>query len=151
MYLTGWKSISIYDISKPLEPKLTAYKPIGFMFENENVATNGKIMLFSESLPGDALHVYDVSDKTQIREISTVEGAGDHTTTCILGCKWAYGSDGSITDLRNPKNPKLVKQDWHNLTGLNEDGAHDVDEYKDGFLVTSPISDSSRSWTCASR
>ena len=142
MYLTGWKSISIYDISKPLEPKLTAYKPIGFMFENENVATNGKIMLFSESLPGDALHVYDVSDKTQIREISTVEGAGDHTTTCILGCKWAYGSDGSITDLRNPKNPKLVKQDWHNLTGLNKDGAHDVDEYKDGFLVTSPISDS---------
>ncbi len=33
-------------------------------------------------------------------------------------------------------------QDWHKLTGLNEDGAHDVDEYKDGFLITSPISDS---------
>ncbi|HEV8045765.1 MAG TPA: hypothetical protein VGP38_11330, partial [Rubrobacter sp.] len=141
MYLTGWKSISIYNISDPLNPKLTAYKPVGFMFENENVATNGEIMLFSESLPGNALHVYDVSDKTRIREIATVEGAGDHTTTCLLGCKWAYGSDGSITDLRDPRNPKLMKQDWHRLTGLNEDGAHDVDEYKTGFLVTSPISD----------
>ncbi len=141
MYLTSWKSISIYNVSDPLKPRLTAYKPIGFMFENENVATNGNILLFSESLPGNALHVYDVSDKTEIREIATVEGAGDHTTTCILDCTWAYGSDGSITDLRDPSNPKLMSQNWHDLTGLNEDGAHDVDEYKPGFLVTSPISD----------
>ena len=142
LYLTSWKNISICDISKPLKPELEDTIPIGFKFENENVATNGDILLFSESLPGDALHVYDVSDKTNIREISTVEGAGDHTTTCIMDCKWAYGWDGSITDLRDPKNPKLMTQDWHKITGLNEDGAHDVDECKPGFLVTSPISDS---------
>lgn len=142
MYLTGWKSISIYDISDPLQPELTAYKPVGFMFENENVATNGRILLFSESLPGNALHVYDVSDKSRIREIATLEGAGDHTMTCVLGCKWAYGSDGSIVDLRDPKRPKLMRQNWHRLTGLNRDGAHDVNEYKPGFLITSPISDS---------
>ena len=142
LYLTSWKNISIYDISKPLEPKLTDTLPIGFQFENENVATNGEILLFSESLPDDVLHVYDVSDKTNIEEIATVEGAGDHTTTCILECRWAYGSDGSITDLRDPENPKLMEQDWHEITGLNEDGAHDVNEFKEGFLVTSPISDS---------
>jgi hypothetical protein len=34
-----------------------------------------------------------------------------------------------------------MRQDWHRLTGLNADGAHDVDEYKPGFLVTSLISD----------
>lgn len=141
MYLTSWKNISIYDISDPLEPKLTAIKPIGFQFENENVATNGKILLFSEQLPGDKLHVYDISDKTQIREIATLENAGDHTMTCIFECRWAYGSDGSIVDLRNPSNPKLMKQNWHTLTGLNADGAHDVNQYKPGFLVTSPISD----------
>ncbi len=107
LYLTSWKSISIYDISDPLNPKLSAYQPIGFMFENENVATDGEILLFSEELPGNALHVYDVSDKTKIEEIATVEGAGDHTTTCILDCEWAYGSDGSITDLRDPENPVL--------------------------------------------
>lgn len=142
LYLTSWKNISIYDISKPLEPRLTAIEPITFKFENENVATNGEILLFSESLPGDALRVYDVSDKENIEEIAAVEGAGDHTTTCILDCDWAYGSDGSITDLRDPANPKLMTQDWHEITGLNEDGAHDVNEFKEGFLVTSPISDS---------
>ena len=151
LYLTSWKNISIYNISKPLQPRLTDTLPIGFKFENENVATNGKILLFSESLPGDALHIYNVSDKTNIREISTVEGAGDHTTTCIMDCKWAYGSDGSITDLRDPRNPKLMTQDWHKITGLNEDGAHDVDEYKPGFLVTPPSRTLSRSSTCGSR
>lgn len=142
MYLTSWKSISIYDISDPLKPKLTAYQPVGFMFENENVATDGNILLFSEQTPGDKLHVYDVSDKTQIKEIATLPGAGDHTTTCILDCQWAYGSGGSIVDLRDPSNPKLMQQNWHQITGLNADGAHDVNEYKNGFLVTSPISDS---------
>jgi uncharacterized secreted protein with C-terminal beta-propeller domain len=34
-----------------------------------------------------------------------------------------------------------MRQDWHRLTGLNADGAHDVDEYKPGFLVTFLISD----------
>jgi hypothetical protein len=141
LYLTSWKNISIYDISKPLNPRLMDIEPLGFKFENENVATNGKILLFSESLPGDALHVYNVANKENIRKMATVEGAGDHTTTCILACRWAYGSGGSITDLRDPKNPKLKSQNWHQITGLNADGAHDMDEYKDGFLITSPISD----------
>ncbi len=35
-----------------------------------------------------------------------------------------------------------MEQDWHEITGLNEDGAHDVNEFRDGFLVTSPIFDS---------
>ncbi len=34
-----------------------------------------------------------------------------------------------------------MQQNWHEITGLNADGAHDVNEYKNGFLVTSPISD----------
>jgi hypothetical protein len=29
-----------------------------------------------------------------------------------------------------------MRQDWHRLTGLNADGAHDVDEYKPGFLIS---------------
>src|SRR3712207_1671040 len=45
LYLTSWKNISIYDISEPLNPRLTDIEPIGFMFENENVATNGEILL----------------------------------------------------------------------------------------------------------
>ncbi|MGH3086326.1 MAG: LVIVD repeat-containing protein [Rubrobacteraceae bacterium] len=141
MYLTSWKNISVYDISDPEDPQLTDIEPIGFQFENEDVATDGDILLFSEQLPGDILHVWDVSDKNDIKEIATLDNAGDHTMTCILDCEWAYGSDGAIVDLRDPENPKLMEEDWHEITGLNSDGAHDVNEYKNGFLVTSPISD----------
>lgn len=141
MYLTSWKSISIYDISDPVEPKLTAYKPVDFMFENEDVATNGEILLFSESVPNDILHVYDVSDKSRIEEIATVKGAGDHTSSLLNESNWVYGSDGSIVDLRDPDAPRLADEDWHDLTGLGSDGAHDVNEYRDGYLITSPISD----------
>lgn len=145
MYLTSWKNISIYDISDPTAPQLTAQLPVGFMFENENVAVSPdqSFMLFSESLPDDVLHIYNVEDKTSIVEIATVDGAGDHTTSCILQCTYAYGSDGSITDLRDPANPKAVALDsddnnWHAKIGL-QGGAHDVTEYKNGFVLVSPL------------
>jgi hypothetical protein len=35
----------------------------------------------------------------------------------------------------------LQDENWHELTGLNEDGADDLNEFKNGFLVTPPISD----------
>ena len=109
-----------------MKPELLDLEPIGFMFENENVALSpdGDTLLFSESVPGDALHVWNVEDKTNIQEIATLEGAGDHTTSCILKCKWAYGSDGTIVDLRNPAKPKLAasrdsKKSWHARTGIS--------------------------------
>jgi hypothetical protein len=146
MYLTSWKNISIYDISDPVSPQQTAILPVGFMFENEDVSINpaATFLLFSEQLPNDALHVYDIEDKTQITEIATLEGAGDHTTTCILKCKWAYGSDGTIVDLRDPANPKLAaargsEQDWQKQTGL-QGGGHDITEVKNGFVIASTIS-----------
>jgi hypothetical protein len=148
MYLTSWKNISVYDISDPVSPELLDTAPLGFKFENEDVALSpdGDTLLFSESLPNDALHVWNVEDKSNIQEIATLEGAGDHTTSCILKCKWAYGSDGTISDLRNPAKPKLAaardsKKSWHARTGLNDDGAHDVEEFRNGFLITSTISD----------
>jgi hypothetical protein len=90
------------------------------------------------------LHVWNVEDKTNIQQIAELEGAGDHTTTCILKCKWAYGSDGTIVDLRNPAKRKLAaardsKKSWHARTGL-QGGGHDVEEFRNGFLITSPLS-----------
>ena len=145
MYLTSWKNLSTYDISDPENPSLLGTLPVGFMFENEDVAVDpqGKFMLFSESLPNDILHIYDVEDPTSIVEVASVPGAGDHTTTCILECDYAYGSDGSITDLRDYTNPKVIALDtdqnsWHNKIGL-KGGAHDVTEVKSGFVINSPI------------
>ena len=140
LYITSWKTFSIYDISDPAAPERLSTTPFGFKFENENVASNGKILVFSEELPQDILHIWDVEDKTNPVEIATLAGAGGHTQTCILKCKYLYGSEGYIVDIRDPANPKKLEENWIQITGL-QGGAHDVQEYKNGFIVTSPISD----------
>src|SRR5687767_5859280 len=145
MYTTSWKNISSYDISDPAAPVLLDQLQVGFMFENEEVAIDpqGKFILFSESLPTDNLRIYDVEDPTAITEVGALEGAGDHTTSCILECDYAYGSDGSISDLRDYKNPKVIALDsdeksWHKLVGLIG-GGHHVREVRDGLIVSSNL------------
>jgi len=145
MYTTSWKNISTYDISDPTSPVLLDQLPVGFMFENEDVAVSPdqSFLLFSQELPTSNLRVYDIEDKSNIQEIAVLPRSGDHTTSCILQCQYAYGSDGSITDLRDPANPKAIAQsgdpnDWHKKIGL-QGGAHDVTEVKPGFVLVSPL------------
>lgn len=136
MIVTSWHNFSIYNINDPASPQHIVSEPFGFKFENEDVATNGEIMLFSETLPRGDLHVWDIEDKTNPVQIATVTGAGDHTTECILDCKWAYGSEGTITDLRNPAKPKLLKEKW--TDGQPPvGGSHDVTEVASGIVLTS--------------
>ena len=136
MVVTGWHNFVIYNIHDPEAPQQLAIEPFGFKFENEDVATNGEIMLFSETLPQSNLHVYDIEDKTNPVLLATVPGAGDHTTECILDCKFAYGSEGTITDLRNPAKPKLLKEKWSD--GQPPMGStHDVTEVAPGIVLTS--------------
>lgn len=139
LIVTSWRNFSIYDLKDPANPQLVTTRPFGFAFENEDVSTNGEIMLFSESLPRSILHVWDIEDKSNPVEIATLQGAGDHTASCILDCKFAYGSDGSIVDLRDPSKPELVG-DWHELAGVMQ-GAHDVEEVKPGFVIVSTLSE----------
>jgi hypothetical protein len=144
MLITGWKTFSIYDITDPLNPQIQGTPvPLGFEFENEDVAVNGKIMLFSESTPNDVLHVWNIEDKTNPVLVTDITGAGDHTTSCVLDCKYAYGSDGTITDFSNPTKPKVIafrgdKNNWHAQIEL-QGGAHDIQEYKPGFGVVSTL------------
>lgn len=147
MYQTSWKNVSVYDISDPTAPEMLDYEPFGFWFENEDVevSPDGNTLLFAESLPGDALHIWDVEDKTNIQHVTSLEGAGDHTISCVKKCKWAYGSDGVIVDLRNPTKPKLVagrndKNNWHAQIGL-KGGGHDLDEFRNGQILVSTISE----------
>jgi LVIVD repeat len=134
LYVTTWKSISIYDISDAENPQLESITPIGFMFENEDVATNGKVLIFSEELPNETLHVWDVTNKAKPVEVGTLEDAGQHTMSCILNCKYLYGSDGHIIDLRNPKKPKLHPRSWGE--GKPTDNGHDVNEIAPGIVLT---------------
>ncbi|MDQ3957429.1 MAG: hypothetical protein M3273_03810, partial [Actinomycetota bacterium] len=139
LIVTSWRNFTIYDVKDPENPALVRTVPFGFKFENEDVSTNGEIMLFSESLPQSILHIWDIEDKSNPVEIATLPGAGDHTASCILDCTWSYGSDGAIVDLRDPSKPKL-EGNWHQLVGL-QSGAHDVEEFKRGFVIVSTLHD----------
>lgn len=133
LFVTSWKNFSIYDIKDPLNPTLIKTQPIGFMFENEDVATNGKMLMFSESLPGNALHIWDLQDYNNPKEVGTLSGVGDHTTSCLLGCKYGWGSEGSATDLRRIDAPKKLGK-WN--TGQPGKSIHDVTEVAPGLVVT---------------
>jgi hypothetical protein len=139
MIITGWKTFSIYNINNPEAPEIVGQPvPFGFKFENEDVATDGNIMLFSESLPQNVLHIWNIEDVSNPVEIASVPGAGNHTTSCILKCKWSWGSNGTIVDLRNPAKPKLIEgKKWgDNATPPNSNG-HDVTEVAPGIIQTS--------------
>jgi hypothetical protein len=135
MVVTSWKSFSIYDVSDPLDPTLVGQPvPFGFKFENEDVATNGRIMIFSEELPGDVLHVWDLQSLENPVEIAAVDGLGGHTASCILDCTYVLSSDGHIIDLRRPDQPKEIGN-WRE--GKPGESAHDVSEVAPGLVLTS--------------
>src|SRR5437588_2981978 len=76
IYMTSWRSFSIYDVSKPLSPKLmsqTFWGQLGddpFEFESEDMPTNGKVLIMSETAPSNALHVIDVSDPAHPKQVA---------------------------------------------------------------------------------
>ena len=150
LYVTSWKNLSIYDIKVPEDPQLVSITPWlpttedttpdPHRFENEDVATNGKILIFSETgatLVGGGLNrlrVYDVTNKAAPTMIANVPSLGQHTMTCINDCAYLYGSSGNIIDLANPRDPKLVGN-WATKSGAR--GGHDVREVAPGLVAVS--------------
>lgn len=144
-FVASWQTgLFSFDISNPEQPKQLDHILEVQANENEDMATNGKILLLSQFNRNDALNrlrVVDVSDPTDMQVIATLPGAGGHTLTCLYNCKWAYASSsgatsrGLIIDLRDPKKPKLLDSAWHEaIAGLP---AHDVTEVRPGLVVTS--------------
>ena len=142
LLVTSWKTFSIYDLADPLNPTLVgAPTPFGFKFENEDVSTNGRIMLFSEETPQNILHVWDIQNLAAPREIATLAGAGGHTASCIYDCEYSLGRTGVIVDLRRPDQPKVVgnwiKDADVQATGLKtQSTVHDVREVSPGLVLT---------------
>jgi hypothetical protein len=144
MYVTSWKDFSVYDVSDPENPEMlsktafvedTAQQGTGFRFENEDVATNGQILIFSQQLPVAHVFVYDIEDKTNPTLIGHLTEGGAHTAECLLNCKWLYGSNGNVFDLRKPTEPKLLEDKWGE--GMPATSAHDVNEVAPGIVLTS--------------
>ena len=132
LYVAGARSFSIYDISDPLMPTLESITPTGPQFPNEDVDTNGKILLISNQQLGRTLEVWDVEDKAAPVQLATLSNVADHTFACVLGCRYAYGAGGSIVDLRRPAEPRLVGY-WGGVT--TGDG-FDTTEVSPGRVLT---------------
>jgi hypothetical protein len=143
MYVTSTKSLDIFDIeSDPEHPRQIGLETLDVEFENEEVPTNGKILGISGEIgcinvdlshdpTGNCLTLYDVSDPANVKYLTTVEGAGDHTSTCIFDCTWFWGSYGSLTDARDPAHAKKVG------TWGGGGGCHHVREIQPGIILGS--------------
>ncbi len=131
-YANDQNKIMIFDVKDPLNPVLTDFEmlPQEWELSREDLDTNGKILVMPNL---GKLYVFDVEDKTNIKLLGTAPG-GQHTQSCVLNCKYAYGSDGAIHDLRNPAKPKLLDVQWGE--GLPARGGHDVDEVAPGMVLT---------------
>ena len=135
-YITTERDLSIYDVEDAENPVRVGHmyldSPGRPVFTEEDPDTNGRILLIWN---GDELQVVDVSDKTAPEVIGRVAGPDQHTVSCILDCTWAYGSEGAIVDLRDPKAPRLVEGDWNDQ--VSPDSTHDVTEVSPGIVMTS--------------
>ncbi len=147
-FVTSWRAMSIYDITDVRNPQLLSTTPFGFRFENEDVTGNDELLFFSESLPGDALHIYDIRNPSAPVEVLSIEGAGDHTAQCILDCEWVMGSDGALVyiggtvdglgDAYQVMNEDGSEYDWRQQVGLG--GNHDVELITQSIVMSTPYS-----------
>ncbi|HJR44574.1 MAG TPA: hypothetical protein VJ927_03130 [Actinomycetota bacterium] len=148
-FISSWQSgLYAYDVSKPEAPELLDHMTADEIQiqsnENEDLATNGEILLLSQFNRTDAVNrllVIDVRDPSDMTVIATLPNAGGHTLECLYDCKWAYASGsgsasaGLTIDLRNPAKPKIVGKGWR--AAVNDTPAHDVTEVRPGLVVTS--------------
>ena len=131
LYVAGARSFSIYDVSDPEAPELLSITPTGPQFPNEDVDTNGEILLVSNEV-GATLQIWDVENKTSPVLLAEMEDLNDHTFTCVFDCSWAYGSRGAIVDLRDPAKPRFANA-WGAIA--NNDG-FDTTEVAPGMILT---------------
>jgi hypothetical protein len=144
-FISSWQTgLFSYDVSDPKAPKQLDHILEVQANENEDMATNGEILLLSQFNRQDALNrlrVIDVSDPKDMEVIATLPGGGGHTIECLFDCEWAYSSSsgrasaGVIIDLRNPRKPKIVEPGWRKA--VDDTSAHDVTEVRPGLVVTS--------------
>ena len=123
MYLSTFHGLDVYDVSNPAEPTKVGALDLP-MFQNEDVATNGEILLMSrdQSLGLARLYVIDIRDPANPSILSTLEttdrtevlGAIGHTATCIDDCRWAWLAGWSrgidLVDLRDPAKPRFASR-----------------------------------------
>lgn len=137
LYVTTFRSFSIYDITDPLAPALLSTTPLPGQLYNEQPDTNGKIAILTTDMPRPALQVWDVTDATAPEQLASLAlPKPDHMWTCILECAYAYGGRGTIVDLADPASPQIVG-DW--TAGLVIHTYHSIEEVAPGRVITGTV------------
>ena len=139
LYVVGWSTLAIFDISDPADPVRLSEVSLGFQFPHEHIETNGKLLLLADTTlvgpsPLDRFHIWDVRDPANPREIATPPNPrGDRSLTCIYNCTYAYGSMGTILDLADPANPRVAGNWAAAVPGLR---GFDVTQVRPGIVLT---------------
>lgn len=156
LYVTSWRSFSIYDVTDPLAHERLSTTPLAVGALNEQPQTNGEILLISRDLQylppteevrgGGVLDIYDVSDPSEPVLLSTFESRlvgpfrthRDHLWTCVLDCAYAYSAGGTILDLRDPSEPTFVGL-WTDVAPPRDGRIHHVGEVAPGIVLTGSL------------
>jgi hypothetical protein len=145
-YANDQNKVMIFDIKDPINPEMTGFVPMPqeWLFSREDLDGNDKVIVVPNTVMAsadgqpragtNALYIIDVEDKTNPVIAATLPGAGSHTSSCVLNCKYVYNSNGQIIDIRNPAKPKLLKTKWGD--GKPATGGHDVEEIAPGLVLT---------------
>lgn len=134
---TPW-SLVIYDVSVPESPELLAQRLTTRLIHGELISTGGDLLLLNGGIANGGLDVWNVEDASNPVLAGSVEGMPDEHFSCLLECTWAYGSAGSIVDLRRPQEPDTQSVDWKVEAGLENRTVHRLDEFKPGLMSTAP-------------
>jgi hypothetical protein len=161
LYVTSTKSLDIFDIATdPMHPRQVGLETLDVEFENEEVPTDGKILGISgqigcadplsanvlnpdwdtgsETSTTGCLTLWDVTNPAVPTKYTSVSGSGNHTSTCVLDCKWFMGSTGAVTDAHDPANAKLVGNWVKSFPDGTFDGqCHHLREVQSGILLGS--------------
>jgi hypothetical protein len=138
LVVQGRAGLALYDVSDPAEPRLTGRLPLTYRsFEQDlQVSPDGATALMRESgiIGGvdDVLHVFDLRDPAAPREVAALP-VQDRSFDCVLACLWAYGSEGTVIDLRDPQRPRVAGT-W---SGRQQAGP--VQEVAPGVVMTTPV------------
>jgi hypothetical protein len=132
-YVNSSQDLEIYDISKPTAPVRVGELPLPEtpQFPQEDVDTNGRILVVDGLREAD---IVNVEDKTNPTIVAKIANGQQHTLTCVLDCTYVYGSEGEIIDIRKPDKPKVVGN-WSK--GSPAKSFHDVTEVSPGLILTS--------------
>lgn len=161
MYLSTFRGLEVYDIGDPTAPQKVGELSLP-LFQNEDVSTNGEILLISrDSILGlSRLYVVDVTDPAAPSILSTLDtsdfkaplGSIGHTATCIDDCRYAWLAGWSkgidMVDLRDPRaprfaSPRKLRTPYAACDGPGHramcDGTHDVQVDSSGLAWVAGI------------